>query len=95
MATGRADIDVSDVMTSEDLHDLLRDRLAFPGWYGRNWDAFWDCARDPEISVMPAVLCIRGWQQLETRLPRDAKELRQCLDDLGTERQDVQVRWDV
>ncbi len=95
MATGRADIDVSRSETSDDLHDLLRDRLGFPGWYGGNWDAFWDCVRNPELSVMPAVLYIRGWQELSANLPHDAKLLRQCLEDLGAERPDVQVRWDV
>ena len=92
-ASGRATLDVSGLTTSDELHDLLASRLAFPGYYGRNWDAFWDCITDPEQSVMPATLCIRGWKELRQRLPRDAQLFRSCLADLAGERDDVRVEW--
>jgi ribonuclease inhibitor len=91
--SGTVVIDVSSVRTSGALHDLLSDRLGFPGWYGRNWDAFWDCIRDPELSVMPLVLRIHGYEALLAQLPRDAQLLRGCLEDLPGERSDVRVEW--
>lgn len=39
-------IDLGSVETVEDLHDLLAESFGFPAWYGRNWDAAWDCLRD-------------------------------------------------
>lgn len=86
-------IDVSVVETSEALHDLLSDRLGFPSWYGRNWDAFWDRITDPEPSAMPSVLRIDGFAALLAQLPHDAQHLRRCLDDLSGERNDVRVEW--
>ncbi|MFO1031664.1 MAG: barstar family protein [Planctomycetota bacterium] len=46
------DLDVSNIATSEDLQVLLESLLGLPGHYGRNWNAYWDCIRDPEQSAM-------------------------------------------
>ena len=35
-------IDVGDVATAGELHHVLMTALGFPGFYGRNWNAFWD-----------------------------------------------------
>ena len=94
VTTGSAELDLSAAGSSQELHGLLADTLRFPSYYGRNWDAFWDCIRDPEQSVMPAVLRVRGWESLLRRLPRDAQLFRRCLDDLAAERDDVRVEWD-
>jgi ribonuclease inhibitor len=89
----RVVLELSTVESSEALHDLLSDRLAFPSYYGRNWDAFWDCIRDPEQSCMPRRLCVRGYEAFSERLPRDARLLRSCLEDLADGRSDVVVEW--
>jgi RNAse (barnase) inhibitor barstar len=93
LMSGIAIINVSLVRTTEDLHELLSDRLGFPDYYGRNWDAFWDCIRDPMQSVMPPVLLIYGFDDLLAKLPRDARIFRRCLEDLHLEREDVRVQW--
>lgn len=87
------ELDVSVVRTGPELHALIATTLGFPDYYGCNWDAFWDCIRDPEQSRMPAVLRVRGLTALERRLPRDAALLRNCLGDLGSERSDCLVEW--
>ena len=92
-AIGAIEIDVSSISSSQELHDLLSSKLSFPGYYRRNWDAFWDCVRDPEQSMMPKQLFIRGWSKLESRLPRDAKLLRDCLEELPGERPGVTIEW--
>jgi RNAse (barnase) inhibitor barstar len=92
-AMGIIEIDVSSISSSEELHELLSSKLSFPGYYGRNWDAFWDCVRDPEQSIIPKQLFIRGWSKIESRLPRDAKLLRDCLEDLAGERPEVTIEW--
>ena len=35
-------IDFTDVSRANDFHDIIRDALDFPDWYGKNWDAFND-----------------------------------------------------
>ena len=81
------------VETGDELHAMLAERLGFPGYYGRNWDAFWDCVSDLEQSLTPIVLRLRGWDELHLRLPGDAEILRQCLGDLSKVRADIAVEW--
>lgn len=71
-------VTVSDVFKTEELHQRLMTALAFPGFYGRNWDAFWDAITG--LVEMPHTLRLVGWQALEAHLPRDACVLRQCLE---------------
>jgi len=35
-------VDLSAVITSAELHEILEHALEFPALYGRNWNAFWD-----------------------------------------------------
>lgn len=93
MGTDVIDIDLADVETEHELHELLARRLAFPTHYGYNWDAFWDCIRDPEQSTMPRELRLHSWRLLHKRLPVSARKLRACLLDLGGERPDCRVNW--
>ena len=84
-------IDVGSVETLGDLHDLLAESFGFPEWYGRNWDAAWDCLRDPALSTLHSPVRISGWQRLESVLPRDATILRKLLEDLPLARSGVTV----
>ncbi|AZC37962.1 barstar family protein [Pseudomonas chlororaphis] len=76
----RVDIDLSAVASTAELHATLRDALDFPDWYGANWDAFWDAITG--LVEMPVQLKFHGWNELATRLPRDAQLLRQCLEKM-------------
>ena len=69
-------IDVSAVEGRDTLHDLIARVLNFPDYYGKNWDAFDECIRDfpPKVPIR-----IRGLQQLENALPREAALMRQCF----------------
>ena len=76
---------VVDPTSSTSLHEMLAAALDFPGYYGKNWDTFWDCIRDPEHSAMPRTLIIRGLNVLEERLSQEAAHLRSCLVDCQRE----------
>ena len=72
---------VSDATSAQSLHEKLAAGLGFPDYYGKNWDAFWDCITDPGQSTMPRRLIIKGFGALRKRLPREADLLRSCLLD--------------
>ncbi|AUG02700.1 ribonuclease inhibitor [Pseudomonas sp. 09C 129] len=76
----RLDIDLNAVTSTAELHATLREALGFPNGYGANWDAFWDAISG--LVEMPVQLKFHGWDDLATRLPRDARLLRQCLDEM-------------
>jgi RNAse (barnase) inhibitor barstar len=38
---------VTDAPSARSLHEKLAAALGFPDYYGKNWDAFWDCITDP------------------------------------------------
>jgi RNAse (barnase) inhibitor barstar len=86
-----AEINLAAISTPKQLHGLLAQSFEFPSYYGANWDAFWDCVRDPEQSKLPPKIIFRGWAQFAERFPRDAKILRECLNDLKNRRPDCEV----
>jgi RNAse (barnase) inhibitor barstar len=73
-------IDLSEVRTASALHELLAHKLAFPDYYGRNWDAFNDCFCDADAGSWPDAVRFVGWEALAQRLPRDAKLFRECVE---------------
>lgn len=75
------EIDLRNARTPDQLHQLLEASLGFPGWYGRNWDAFWDSIT--ALVEMPAILRLTGWEEFASRLPHDAQLMKRCLDDLS------------
>lgn len=60
------------------LLDRLADELAFPAWFGRNFDALADCLGD--LSWLPGVGHVLVWDQWGTLAAADPKAWRQaCL----------------
>ncbi|QXI31133.1 barstar family protein [Pseudomonas vanderleydeniana] len=74
------EVDLSHAANSDEVHTLLSNALDFPGWYGCNWDAFWDAITG--LVPMPLKLKILGWDGFSRRLPNDARLLKACLDDM-------------
>lgn len=76
-------IDLSHAQTSAELHALLAEAFGFPGWYGHNWDAFWDAITG--VVSMPKRLLLIGWSAFQARLPEDARIMKQSFDDMAVE----------
>lgn len=81
MSNRSVELDVGEVKTSRELHELLRRSLHFPSYYGMNWDAFEDSIR----THLPGKLVFRNWAVLQSRLPRDAATMKGVLDRLGAD----------
>jgi RNAse (barnase) inhibitor barstar len=61
------------------MHDRLASALQFPSYYGKNWDAFWDCVTT--MGDHPEKLKVRGVHHLDGTLPREAALLRSTMAD--------------
>jgi len=75
--------DLTSISTVRELHLLMAETLQFPDWYGPNWDAFWDVIIG--LVEMPEKLQLLGWNDFETRFPRDAWIMKKCLTELAAE----------
>jgi ribonuclease inhibitor len=89
----RVVVDLSKIETPEGLHTLLADRLGFPDYYGKNWDAFDECFGDKAGSPLPEAVRFVGMKALETRLPREAQLLRSCLEEHPAVGSRCRVEW--
>ena len=84
-------IDVGFASSKRSLRETFAAVLGFPGYYGMNWDAFWDCVCHAEQSSMPRRLILKGMSHLEAKLPEDARKLRDIVKDLKQRRPDLQI----
>lgn len=76
-------VDLSDVSSSLELQNRLMTSLDFPGWYGRNWDAFWDAITG--LVDMPHRLRFVDWTDFTDCHLRDAKQPGECLARMRAE----------
>ena len=78
-------IDVSGIVDEETFHEYISKKLNFPGYYGFNLDAFWDCFTDENQSNMPVVLRVEGLGALKDFLPELHDGFVKCLCDYEKE----------
>ncbi|MBG8552243.1 barstar family protein [Hymenobacter guriensis] len=76
-------LDLTGIRTKAALHQLFKEALGFPEWYGVSWDAFWDSAT--AIVEMPPVLELSNWQEFAAHCPHDMQILRRVIQDYALE----------
>ena len=74
-------LDMSGILDAETMHEYLSKKLDFPGFYGFNFDAFWDSITDEDQSYMPDVLRVEGLGELERNIPDEYSKFLECLKD--------------
>jgi len=77
------EVNLSEIKTNEDLHQLLKEKLEFPSFYGMNWNAFWDAISG--LVEMPIMIRICGWSKVKVWLPTDTEILEELLEKLKEE----------
>ena len=74
-------LDLSDIYSADELHDLLEEVLPLPEYYGRNLDALHDA-----LSDLPALqLTVRNIEVPEAVMGRYMRSFRAVLSDLAEE----------
>jgi len=84
-------IDMSGIMDEETFHEYVSKKLNFPGYYGFNLNAFWDCITDEDQSSMPQKLIVEGLAALNGFLPELHAGFVECLQDYVKENPDREV----
>ena len=52
------------------LHERIRKTFGFPAYYGRNWDAMWDCLRDVFFPAVPRRIVVEGLGAMAGDIPQ-------------------------
>jgi len=82
-------INCNEIVSREAFHDVFRDALGFPDFYGRNMDAWIDCMSSLDVADAGMtkvhvsegevlVLTLIGMRSLRERLPDLARDLEEC-----------------
>ncbi|WP_411107804.1 barstar family protein [Vibrio vulnificus] len=88
---GTMRIDLTMIENENQLHELMANFFGFPDYYGKNWDAFWDCLCDSDL---PKVIEFVGSSHLKSALPESFESLKSCFDDLSREYPNIGTRVD-
>lgn len=84
-------IEIEPGMEIDDIHSLLAKAFEFPEYYGKNWDAFYECINDDEVSNPPQKLIVKGWDHFIREHLRDAKLLWSCFEDRTVTKKPTEV----
>jgi ribonuclease inhibitor len=66
-------IKLGDINSIGEFHKLFQEKLKFPEFYGKNWNAFWDAITG--LVAMPKVLELIGWDDFAEKMKDDSKVL--------------------
>ncbi len=78
-------IDISGCKYPDQLHEILRDCFGFPKYYGKNWDAFWDCISEMFFVNDTREVQIIGFHSLPKELREYCKPMLEIFRDLHKE----------
>lgn len=80
---GKIVVDFSDCKYVRDFHEKLKESFGFPNYYGRNWDALWDCLRDFAISEeSKREIVLRGMNQMPEDLRKYSRKGIRLFEEL-------------
>lgn len=82
-------INFSTVTDTDSLHNKLQACLPLPNYYGRNWDALYDCLTE----MGPAVISLSGLKWLEP-LGKAAELLPRVFRDAAAENPQLTLIWE-
>lgn len=76
------ELDFSEIKDPRDIHVVFSNAFAFPGWYGHNWNAFWDLISSDY--PLPDRLMLRGLDHLERVFPGEVEQMLSCFADYNS-----------
>lgn len=77
-------LDGTELRTRETFLDACEQAFHLPHWFGRNWDALWDCLTDLSWAPAPGYLVIYDrWRELAVSDPDSWAIVRRLLDEVS------------
>lgn len=73
-------LDFRNIQYYGEMHQIIKEALDFPDYYGENWDAFWDCLTD--MVGRSIYIQIFGMDVLEEKFPGSGEKMLEILEDL-------------
>ena len=83
-------IDGAEIQNLPQLHQTFAETLSLPGWYGKNFDALYDCLNDYPKDIL---IRIAGFSQLKENLGRAADVFSRVLTHEAMENPKIQVEY--
>ena len=74
-------LDLSGIYDEETFHEYVSKLCGFPGFYGFNFDAFWDCISSSDLNTIPEKVRIEGLKDFAVNCPSGYKKLMPTLKD--------------
>ncbi|MGA4542150.1 barstar family protein [Uniformispora flossi] len=76
-------VDLRDARDKAGAMDAFAAGLSLPAYFGRNWDALWDCLTDDTLLPEPArrVIVVDRWRTFADRNTDDWDRIRELLRD--------------
>ena len=75
-------LELSGIIDTETFHEYVSKKLDFPGYYGQNFDAFWDCFLDLNEELQ---IRVEGLTELKKNLPQTHDKFIQFVNDYNKE----------
>lgn len=79
-------IDFTNVKYYLQVHEIIKEALDFPDYYGKNWDAFWDCLTD--MVGRQTNIEIYGFDVVQKKFSEDAELFLEVLKEFKHYRND-------
>ena len=75
-------LDFSKIEHWSEFHQIIKDELDFPEYYGKNWDAFWDCLTEMVDDEELLYIEIIGAEVLEKNFAGTLNKMVEILKEL-------------
>ena len=85
-------MDLSGCKYADSIHETIRKAFGFPAYYGKNWDAFWDCIQDFFFDPKPREIQIIGFYSLPADLQKYCTPMLSLLQDIHNEHPEIVFR---
>lgn len=77
---------------ADEIHLRIKDTFGFPGYYGMNWDAMWDCIDGYFYGEKCRIVEIKGFYSLPLDLQEYCEPMWEIFQDLKAKGQNVEER---